>query len=359
MSLRFYPIAVKQVNRETADCVSLELDIPSDLQETFRFREGQSLTLRVNLFGEEVRRTYSLCSSPLENTWKVAVKRVKGGAFSTYANEELKSGDVLDVMPPVGMFNCPLNPSAARNYLAFAAGSGITPVLSIIKTVLATEPLSRFTLVYGNRNRSSIIFLEELENLKNKFLNRFNLVHILSREKTDTPLHFGRINTAKLEELSPLLHYDTVDECFVCGPEEMIFAVRDFLEKEGLDKKKIHFELFTSPGQKKAVTEEEDSWLITGPVSKISVRLDGRQFDFDLSLQSPATLLDAALRQGADLPFACKGGMCCTCKAKLVEGEVMMDVHWGLDEEEVEKGYILTCQAHPKTEKVVIDFDAK
>jgi ring-1,2-phenylacetyl-CoA epoxidase subunit PaaE len=359
MSLRFYPIPVKKVTRETADCVSVELDIPEDLQETFRFREGQSLTVRVNLFGEEIRRTYSLCSSPLENAWKVAVKKLKGGAFSTYANEELQAGDVLEVMPPVGSFNCALNAAQTRNYLAFAAGSGITPILSIIKTVLATEPRSRFTLVYGNRSRSSIIFLEELENLKNKYLNRFNLVHILSREKTDTPLHFGRISHAKLEELAPLVSYEEQDEVFVCGPEEMIFTVRDFLEARGMDKKKIHFELFTSPGQKKAVTEEEDSWLITGPVSKISVRLDGRQFDFDLSLQSPTTLLDAALRQGADLPFACKGGMCCTCKAKLVEGEVMMDVHWGLDEEEVEKGYILTCQAHPKTERVVVDFDAK
>ncbi|HEX4875451.1 MAG TPA: 1,2-phenylacetyl-CoA epoxidase subunit PaaE [Chitinophagaceae bacterium] len=359
MSIHFHPIPVKEVRKETHDCVSVLFDVPESLQEEFAFVQGQSLTLRAKINGHEVRRTYSICSSPLEKQLRVAIKKVKGGVFSGYANDRLKKGDVIELMPPVGKFNSELNPAQSKNYLAFAAGSGITPVISLIKTTLATEPGSSFTLIYGNKNRSSIIFSEELEALKNRYMSRFNLIHVLSREKTDTAINFGRINTEKLNELAPLVDYTMMDEFFLCGPEEMIFCVKDYLEVKNIDKKKIHFELFNSPGQKKRTAGTEDSWLLTGPVSNITVKLDGRTFDFDLSLNSNATILDAALKQGADLPYACKGGMCCTCKAKLLEGEVMMDVHWGLEEEEVEKGYILTCQSHPKTEKVVVDFDAK
>jgi ring-1,2-phenylacetyl-CoA epoxidase subunit PaaE len=359
MSIHFHPIPVKEVKKETADCVSVLFDIPETLKKDFSFIQGQSLTLRTTLHGKEVRRTYSICSSPLDNEWRVAIKKIKGGVFSNFANHKLKKGDVMELMSPVGNFYTDLNPSNKKNYLAFAAGSGITPVLSLIKTTLATEPLSNFTLVFGNRNRASIIFFEELEALKNKYMNRFNLIHVLSREKTDTAVNFGRITAEKLEELSKLVEYDTADDFFICGPEEMIFCVRDYLEAKGIEKKKIHFELFTTPGQKKPVVTTEESWLLTGPVSNITVKVDGRTFDFELSLNSESTILDAALKQGADLPYACKGGMCCTCKAKLEEGEVMMDVHWGLDEEELEKGYILACQSHPKTEKVVIDFDIK
>jgi ring-1,2-phenylacetyl-CoA epoxidase subunit PaaE len=189
-------------------------------------------------------------------------------------------------------------------------------------------------------------------------MGRFNLVHILSREKTDAPINFGRISVEKLNDLAKLVDYAGTDEFFICGPEEMIFCIKDFLETKGIDKKKIHFELFTSPGQKKTIRNKEYE-TASGPTSNITVKLDGRSFAFDLSLSSDTTILDAALKEGADLPYACKGGMCCTCKARLAEGEVMMDVHWGLEEEEVEKGYILTCQSHPKTEKVVVDFDVK
>lgn len=359
MSIHFHPIAVKEIKKETPDCVSVVFDIPGHLESDFAFMQGQSLTMRTTLNGEEIRRTYSICSSPLDKEWKVAIKKVNGGLFSSFANEELKEGDLLEIMQPVGKFYTALHPAHQKNYVAFAAGSGITPVLSLIKTTLATEPKSSFTLVYGNKTRGSIIFFEELEGLKNKYMERFSLIHVLSREKTDTSLNFGRITIEKLNELEKLVDYPAGDEFFLCGPEEMIFCVKDFLTAKGIDKKKIHFELFTSPGQKKQTTVSETKETSSGPKSSITIKLDGRSFDFDLSLTSDTTILDAALKQGADLPYACKGGMCCTCKAKLLEGEVMMDVHWGLEEEEIEHGYILTCQSHPKTEKVVVDFDMK
>ena len=360
MSIHFYPLRIKKINKETDQCVSVEFEIPESLSNSFQFKQGQSLTMRTNLDGEEVRRTYSLCSSPLDKKWKVAIKKVDGGLFSSFANDNLKEGDLLDVMEPVGKFYTDLDPSNKKNYLAFAAGSGITPVISIIKTVLKTEPQSTFTLVYGNRSRSSIIFFEELEGLKNKFIERFSFINVLSRERTETPINFGRIDIGKLTELEKLIDYKKMDEIFICGPEEMIFCVKNFIEQKDISEKKIHFELFTTSGQKKkSGVGSQESGVKEGPQSKITVKVDGRSFDFDLSLNSDTTILDAALKQGADLPFACKGGMCCTCKAKLTEGEVEMDVHWGLEHEEVEQGYILTCQSHPKTEKVVVDFDIK
>lgn len=360
MSIHFYPLRIKKINKETDQCVSVEFDIPESLSNSFQFKQGQSLTMRTHLSGEEVRRTYSLCSSPLDKKWKVAIKKVDGGLFSSFANENLKEGDELDVMEPVGKFYTELNPTNKKNYLAFAAGSGITPVISIIKTTLRTEPNSTFTLVYGNRSRSSIIFFEELEGLKNKFIDRFSFINILSRERTEIPINFGRIDIGKLTELEKLIGYKNMDEIFLCGPEEMIFCVKNFLEQKDISEKKIHFELFTTSGQqKKSGVRSQESGVTEGPSSKITVKVDGRSFDFDLSFNNDTTILDAALKQGADLPFACKGGMCCTCKAKLLEGEVEMDVHWGLEHEEVEQGYILTCQSHPKTEKVVVDFDIK
>lgn len=359
MSIHFHSLKIKAINKETEDCVSVVFEIPEELKKDFSFKQGQSLTMRTSINNDEVRRTYSLCSSPLENEWKVAIKKVEGGLFSTFANTSLKRGDNLDVMQPVGKFYVELNPANKKNYLAFAAGSGITPILSILKTTLLKEPDSSFTLVYGNKSRSSIIFFEELEGLKNQFLQRFNLINILSRERTDAKLNFGKINTDKLNELSKLINYHSIDDTFICGPEEMIFCVKDFLEAKGIDKKKIHFELFTTPGQKKSVVRNQESESESGPKSIITVKLDGRSFDFDLSLTSDVSILDAALKEGADLPFACKGGVCCTCKAKLLEGQVSMDVHWGLEDEEVEQGFILTCQSHPKTEKVIVDFDVK
>lgn len=360
MSIHFHKLVIKQVRRETPECVSVQFEIPAEIKNEFVFRQGQSLTMRTFLNDEEVRRTYSICSSPLEKEWRVAIKKQEGGLFSAFANEKLKQGDVLEVMQPVGKFYTELDPSNKKNYVAFAAGSGITPVISIIKTTLKTEPKSQFTLVYGNRNKNSIIFKEELEGLKDKFIDRFRIIHILSRERADAPINSGRIDADKLSTLNKLIDYKTTDEFFICGPEEMIFSVKDFLETNGINKKKIHFELFTTPGEerKSAVGSRQSAVKESGPKSKISVKLDGRTFDFDLGMNDEP-ILDAALKQGADLPFGCKGGVCCTCKAKLIEGEVDMEVHWGLEEEEMEQGYILTCQSHPKTEKVVVDFDIK
>jgi ring-1,2-phenylacetyl-CoA epoxidase subunit PaaE len=358
MSLHFHTLTVKEVRRETPDCVSVLFDVPDSLKNEFTFEQGQNISVKKNINGVEVRRSYSICSAPFEKTLRIAVKKIEGGLFSAYANTLLKAGDVIDVMAPAGKFNTPLHSANHKNYVAFAAGSGITPVISLIKSTLKEEPLSTFTLVYGNKNRHSIIFFEELEALKNKYLHRFVLINVLSQEKTDTSINFGRIDEHKLIELSKLIDYTTIDEFFICGPEEMIFCATAFLEKTGVNKKKIHFELFASSGVKRK-EERNGKQENTGAVSKVSLKVDGRNFDFELPLSSDETILDAALKQGADLPYACKGGMCCTCKAKLLKGKVSMDVHWGLEQEEIDKGFILTCQAHPLTESLVVDFDSK
>ena len=358
--MHFHPLRIKKVEKETDDCVSITFDLPGDLKEIFQFKQGQNLTIRKVLDGKEVRRNYSICTSPFDEELKVAVKKAEGGLFSTFANERLKSGDVLEVLPPTGNFFTELTPTQRKSYLAFAAGSGITPILSIIKTTLLTEPKSDFTLVYGNRTKNSIIFKEQLEAIKDMFIDRFRIYHILSREKTDAPLNTGRIDVDKLEFLfSRLIQLSTCDEFFVCGPEEMIFCIKGFLESKGVPTKKIHFELFTVPGQQSSVTNTVQTIIgDTGPRAKVSVKLDGIMFEFELGFEAES-ILDAALKQGADLPYACKGGVCTTCKAKLTKGEVSMDVNWGLEPEEVEKGFILTCQSHPKTDEVVVDFDAR
>lgn len=358
--IHFHPLKIKEIRKETDECVSLLFEVPEELKEKFEFSQGQSLTMRANIGGEEIRRTYSLCSSPLDKEWRVAVKKVEGGIFSSFANEHLKTGDLIEVMPPVGKFYTKLDASNEKNYLAIAAGSGITPIISIIKTTLLTEPKSTFTLLFGNRSRASIMFKEELEALKNRFMNRFNLLHILSREVTDAPIFHGRINKEKCNIIfDRLVDVSSMDEIFICGPEEMIFTVRDILERRGIDKKHIHFELFTTPGEKSADRNKHPLQAAdTGKKSKIVIKLDGIMFDFEL-YQSGETILDAALKQGADLPFACKGGVCCTCKARLVKGAVEMEVNYGLEEDEVHAGFILTCQSHPKTPEVVVDFDQR
>lgn len=361
MSIHFHPVRVKEVRRETPACVSVLLDIPAELQADFHYQQGQSLTIRTFINGEEVRRTYSLCSSPLDHEWRVAIKKVDGGLFSSFANELLKAGDTLEVMQPIGRFYTELNPVHRKRYVAFAAGSGITPVLSLIKTTLATEPLSRFSLVYGNRSRQDIIFFEELEALKNKYLDRFQLIHILSRETQDAPVLNGRINAEKLRDLDKLVDYILTDEFFLCGPEAMIFEVKEFLESRIADKRRIHFELFTTPGQNQSSISGKSAAFASAPSGgcQVRIRLDGRSIEFTMPASSEDSVLDAALAAGADLPYACKGGVCCTCKARLLEGEVKMDVHWGLEEEEIKQGFILTCQSHPLTSNVSVDFDVR
>lgn len=357
MSIHFHALTIQDVRQETNDCVSVSFVVPDSLKETFAYKQGQNITLKTMIDGEEVRRSYSLCSSPLTKDFRVAIKKVDGGKFSTFANTQLKKGDVLEVMPPVGKFYSELNTNNTKNYVAFAAGSGITPILSIIHTTLLTEPNSNFILVYGNKNHKAIIFKEALEALKNKFLQRFQLIHVLSRERTDADINFGRIDANKLNQLAALVNYKKTDEFFICGPEEMIFCIKDFLTEQSIDSKKIHFELFAASTPKHSINTNAANADTTAK-SKISVTVDGRSFDFDLPFNG-TNILDAALQQGADLPYACKGGVCCTCKAKLLAGEVKMDVHWGLEHEEIEQGFILTCQSHPITEKVVVDFDVK
>ncbi|HEY8388259.1 MAG TPA: 1,2-phenylacetyl-CoA epoxidase subunit PaaE [Parasegetibacter sp.] len=358
MATHFYQLKVKDIRRETADCVSIAFDIPEEAKPMFQFTQGQNITVRANINGEELRRSYSICTCPNDDELRVAVKRVEEGKFSSYVNEYLNIGDVLDVMPPTGKFYIPLNPANKKHYVAFAAGSGITPIISIIKTTLQTEPESSFTLVYGNRNRASIIFREELEALKNKYINRFRIYHILSREVTDAPINHGRINADKCEELfNRILDIEQVDDYFLCGPEEMIFSVKDFLTEKGVKPGAIHFELFTTPGSaKNSLSKAFTRQSSENKTSNVTIKLDGTTFQFDLPYNS-TSILDAALKQGADLPYACKGGVCCTCRAKLLEGEVEMDVNYALEEDEVKAGFILTCQSHPRTEKIVVDFD--
>ena len=357
MAVHFHPLIVKEVKKETQDCVSIVFEIPVNLKDEFQFTQGQNVTLKTNIDGEDIRRSYSICSAPFENELRVAVKKVDGGKFSSYANEVLKRNDVMDVMPPTGKFNTTLHKENTKKYVAFAAGSGITPIISLIKATLTTEAHSSFTLAYSNRSRGSIIFFEQLEGLKNKFVERFNFIHLLSKERTEATINFGRIDTAKLAQLSPLINYEKIDEFFICGPHEMIFCVKDFLENKSIASSKIHFELFTTPGQKENlhITEIINSNVLK---SKVTIKLDGRSVAFDLAFENES-ILDAALKQGADLPFACKGGVCATCRAKLIEGEVTMKVNYALEPEEVAQGFILTCQAHPLTENVLIDFDVK
>lgn len=354
MATKFYPLTIKEVRRETPDTVSLSFIVPTEAKQYFSFIQGQYLTFRTTLNDEEIRRSYSICSAVGEEL-RVAVKKVYEGRFSTYANEVLKAGDILEAMPPQGRFYRELKPSAKKIYVAFAAGSGITPMLSIIKTTLATEPQSHFILFYGNRSFEYIIFRETLEQLKNLNPTRFSLHHILSRETPASPIFQGRIDGEKCKVYgNAFFEPKEVDTFFICGPEEMIFSVKDALETMGVDKKNILFELFTTPGTKrKASRRVEES---TGFQAQISILQDGMRYDFMVPSDG-STILDAATRAGADLPYACKGGVCSTCRAKVVEGAVEMEVCYGLEADEVAAGYVLTCQAHPKTEKVVVSFD--
>jgi ring-1,2-phenylacetyl-CoA epoxidase subunit PaaE len=367
MATHFRTLTIEDVRRETAECVSVAFTIPASYREEFRFVQGQNITLRMKMGGEEVRRSYSICSSPLESELRIAIKKVPGGVFSTWANEQLAPGHQIEVLPPSGRFNTELRPGNRKHYLALAAGSGITPILSHLKTTLRVEPESHFTLVYGNRNRLSIVFREELEALKNRYIDRFSLYHILSREEMDIPLYQGRIDVAKCAELcSRLIDLRSVDEVFLCGPEQMIFSVKDWLEGQGMERKKIHFELFhtldggapSNPSTPRPVMTETHKASQQARVSQVTIWLDGMSHFFDLPFDG-SSVLEAALRQGVDLPFACKGGVCSTCRAKLIEGKVEMAQNYALEADELAAGFVLTCQSHPRSEKLVIDFDSK
>ena len=358
---KFHTVKIAEVRRETPDTVSIALDIPEEQRKDFSYVQGQYLTFRVFIDGEDVRRTYSICSSPLDKELRVAVKKMDGGRFSTWANEKLKAGEPVEVMPPMGNFFSKVNPAQKKHYIAFAAGSGITPVMSILKTVLAVEKESEFTLIYGNRGSSSIIFREELEALKNKYMSRFTLYHVFSREATEFPVFNGRIDNEKCGQLfRSLVDVQSGDEFFICGPGDMIVAVSGELEKAGIDKSKIHYELFTSPSdagnQLNHAPKKEIKKQYAGDKSTVKVILDGIHTTFELAAEGES-ILDAAHRHGADAPYACKGAVCCTCRAKVREGKVEMALNYSLTDEEIANGFVLTCQAHPVTETVVVDFD--
>lgn len=353
----FYPLKTKRLTKETTDCTSVTFEIPEDLVERFRYKQGQYLTLKAEIDGKEVRRSYSLCSSPHEAELKVAVKKIPEGIFSSYVNDKLKEGDTLEVMPPMGDFYTELDPKNAKNYIAFAAGSGITPVMSIMKTVLMTEPNSTFTLFYGNKYASTVIFKEEIEGLKNRFLERLRVFHFFSREISDIPLFSGRMTGEKAKDvLEKLIDLEKDHEFFLCGPQEMIFPIRETLEKAGVAKQKIHFELFTPADGGESKARIKAKLAKDEKVCEVFIKDGGNSFGFNLPLGTD-NILDAAVARGADLPYSCKGGVCSTCKAKLIEGEIEMAVNYALEPEEVEAGYILTCQAYPVSEKVVVDYD--
>lgn len=353
---KFHSIKVADIYKETKDCTVITFDIPEELKSEFQYKQGQHLTLRTNINGNEVRRSYSLCSSPIENKWQVAVKQINEGLFSTFANEQLAIGDTLDVMPPNGTFFTEVNPNKAKNYIAFAAGSGITPLLSIIKTHLASEPNSTFKLFYLNGTVKSIIFKEEIEQLKNVYFNRFEIFYFLTKEHRSSELFNGRFSKEKLQVLTEkIIDIETTDECFICGPEDMIFLLRDELVNACLSKDKIHYELFTTG------LSEEDKQRINKIVEKkvegteVTIIDGGKEFHFVMG-EDFDNILDGAIAAGADLPYACKGGVCSTCRCKVVGGSVEMKLNYSLEEDELAKNYVLSCQAVPTSKKVVVDF---
>jgi ring-1,2-phenylacetyl-CoA epoxidase subunit PaaE len=353
----FHALTVASVERLTDDAVAITFDVPDELREDYRFVQGQHLTVRFQVDGQELRRNYSICAPVSSGRLRVAVKRLSGGAFSTYANDELAAGDQLEVMTPTGRFFVDLDPANHKHYAALAAGSGITPLLSIVTTTLETEPHSTFTLVYGNRTTSSTMFLEELQDLKDRFPQRLQLINVLSREPHDTELLHGRIDRDKLERLlAGLVPVEVVDEWFLCGPFAMVEMAREVLRERGVAPVHLHTELFHPEGEPAPAVEEAGA-ADTADTSTVTVTLDGRETTFALGRRGQA-ILDAVLGVRPDAPYACKGGVCGTCRAKLVAGEVRMERNYALEDDEMAAGFVLACQSHPLTDSVTLDFDA-
>lgn len=352
MSTSFYRLKIANITKETADTVSITFDVPGSLTGEFQFESGQYLTLKETINGEELRRSYSICSAPFENKLAVAVKEIPNGTFSRYANNELKTGDEIEVMPPMGGFKVTTSASNAKNYIFYAAGSGITPVISMVKSILKDEPNSTVQLYFGNKTAEQTIFKSELDALTAAYSN-LQLTYILSQEETGSALTNGRIDTGKCESFfNANQSLNNIDGVYACGPEEMIMAVKDFYLGQGLDSKKIHFELFTTSVPTENVAVESGA-----PIqSQVTVIIDDEEFEFELN-SNGKNILQAAQDEDADVPFSCKGGVCCTCRAKVIEGTVRMDLNFALEEDEVANGFILTCQSHPTSEKVVVSFD--
>jgi ring-1,2-phenylacetyl-CoA epoxidase subunit PaaE len=347
----FHAVHVADVRRETDECVSIALDVPPELAEEFRYTPGQYLTFRAVLDGVEVRRSYSLCTAPGDGELRVAVKRVPGGAFSSYVAGSVRAGDVLDVMGPEGRFTPAAGPQPGRHVLGIAAGSGITPVLGIVRHVLATEPTARVTVVYGNRTLASIMFREQLADLKDRHLDRFRVLHVLSRESTEVPLYGGRVDGPKVRQLlATVLDADDLDEVFVCGPQQMSVAVRAALLEGGVDAHRIHVELFGTP------TPPPPPQAVPGAGS-VRARVVLRGLTRALEIAPGETVLEAGRRAGLDLPWSCAAGVCATCRAR-VDGPVDMAANHALEDWELAAGYRLTCQSRPRGEDLVVDYDA-
>ncbi len=356
--VRFLPLTVTEVHRETRDSVVVSLEPRDTDRDSFDYLPGQYLTFRKSLEGEELRRSYSICSPRDAGPLQVGIKKVSGGLFSTWANDDLKVGDLLEAMAPMGSFTTPFLPTVARHHLFFAAGSGITPVLSLIKSVLQREPKSRVTLVYGNRSSSSIMFREALDDLKNLHLGRFTLLHILTRESQEIDLFNGRIDGEKCRQLFRYwIDSKGVDQAFICGPQSMMVEVSQALREAGLAEHQIKFELFatTQPSGRRRKAAEGAA-ASEANRCQARVQLDGLSRQFEMP-KGEVSILDAAMAEGLDVPYACKGGVCSTCRAMLVEGEVDMDANFALEDYEVRRGYILTCQSYPATDRVVVDYD--
>jgi ring-1,2-phenylacetyl-CoA epoxidase subunit PaaE len=354
---KFHPLTVSQVRNETRDTIAVTFAVPPELQDSFRFQQGQHLTLRATIDDEDVRRSYSICSAVQEGALRVAIKRTQGGLFSSWANETIKPGLTLDVMPPMGHFNVPLDAANVKHYLAFAAGSGITPILSIIKTTLAAEPHSRFTLFYGNRASSSVIFKDELSDLKDTYMDRLKLAYVMSREQQDIELFNGRITKDKCALfLQHWVRVDDIDVAFICGPEDMMLGVSEALQEAGMPKSNIKIELFAASIPKHQHKPRALDPAAARHETEVTVIMDGSASSFTMD-QDKESLLDAGLRAGVDMRYSCKGGVCSTCRCKLLEGKVDMDVNYALEDYEIARGYVLSCQSFPITDKVVIDFD--
>ncbi len=353
---KFHPLPIARIERETRDAVAITFTVPDALADQFRFEQGQHLTLRTDIDGHDVRRSYSICSGVHDGALRIAVKKTPGGIFSTWANEGLAAGATIDVMPPMGHFNVPLDAAARRHYVGFAAGSGITPLLSIVKTTLAREPKSRFTLFYGNRASGTVMFREELAALKDTYLERFNLAHVLSREAQDIDLLHGRIDEMKAGALlDHWVRLADVDAVFVCGPEGMMDAVGAALKARGYPETKIKIERFAASIPKHQHVARPLPQAAASEC-EVTVIIDGSRKSFLLEREKES-ILEAGLRNGVELPYSCKGGVCSTCRCRLLEGEVDMDVNFALEDYEVARGFILSCQSYPATDKVVIDFD--
>jgi len=353
----FHHLKVKDIYKETEDCSVITFDVPSEIVNEFAFRQGQHLTLKAIIDGEDIRRSYSLCSSPIDKEWKVAVKQIPGGKFSTFVNETLQAGDMLEVMAPSGNFGVDCKPSEEKNYLFFAAGSGITPVLSMVKTHLTMEPNSTCKLFYVNKTAKSIIFKEALEQLRNQFFGRFEINYFLTKEKRDIELFNGRFDDEKMAVLTKtFIDIPDTNEVFLCGPEKMVHYVSEYLINAGLPKENVHYELFVTGLSEEDIARQERLAQQNVEGTEVIIVDGGKEFAFTMT-KAYDNILDAALDAGADLPFACKGGVCSTCKCEVLDGSVEMKINYALSDKEVSQNLVLSCQAVPTTDKVKVDFD--